>query len=67
MYNTSQGESGLENPDSIYLIARVFNLGQSTIQMRLYVDPEMMKVRRQLLFTAENWSVAPGASSYSLT
>jgi len=58
----SNGESGLEHPDCIYVIFRVFNLDQESIGFRVYVDPEVMRARGKLLFTATTWSVVPGPS-----
>lgn len=44
-------------PDSIYVVIRVFNLGKSSIDFKVLVDPEGMRQRGELAFTAENWSV----------
>jgi hypothetical protein len=44
----------------VYIVFRVFNLGQESIGMRLYVDPDVMRARRELLFTAESWTIVPG-------
>ncbi|KAL7954137.1 hypothetical protein V8C34DRAFT_320194 [Trichoderma compactum] len=48
------------NEDSIYIIMRVFNVGNGNIGLRLYVDPAELEAREELLFTAETWSVVPG-------
>lgn len=45
----------------IYIILRVFNLGQDNIGMRLYVDPATMKRNGQLKFDAASYIVTPGA------
>ena len=29
--------------------------------MKVYVDPDFMRERRELSFTAETWSIVPGA------
>ncbi|OXV09681.1 hypothetical protein Egran_02556, partial [Elaphomyces granulatus] len=60
MQDMSNGESGLDHPDCIYVVFRVFNLGRESIDMRLYVDPDVMRARRKLLFTAESWTIVPG-------
>ena len=60
MQEKSNGESGLDHPDCIYVVFRVFNLGQEPIGMRLYVDPDVIRARRELLFTAESWTIVPG-------
>ena len=44
----------------IYLIIRVFNLGQAkAIDYRIYLDPWSVKERGELRFTANNWKVEP--------
>lgn len=55
----SNGETQSDNMDMVYVIFRVYNLGQQGMRMKVYVDPEMMRVREELLFTAEGWSVVP--------
>ncbi|KAK0758152.1 hypothetical protein N5P37_009453 [Trichoderma harzianum] len=47
--------------DSVYIIMRVFNVGNGNIGLRLYVDPAELEAKEELLFTAETWSVVPGA------
>lgn len=42
------------------MIFRVFNLGSNSIGVKLLVDPEGMRQRGELVFTAETWSVIPG-------
>ncbi|KAL7793993.1 hypothetical protein V8C43DRAFT_280823 [Trichoderma afarasin] len=46
--------------DSVYIIMRVFNVGNGNIGLRLYVDPAELEEKEELLFTAETWSVVPG-------
>jgi len=62
MQNMSNGEFGREHPDCIYVVFRIFNLGQESIDMRVYVDPDVMRAKRKLSFIAESWSVVPGIS-----
>jgi hypothetical protein len=38
---------------------RVFNLGQDSAGLKVLVDPEGMRLRQELAFTAEKWSVVP--------
>ncbi|KAL7908107.1 hypothetical protein GGI35DRAFT_469887 [Trichoderma velutinum] len=45
--------------DSVYIIMRVFNVGNGNIGLRLYVDPAELEAKEELLFTAETWSVVP--------
>ncbi|PWY74068.1 hypothetical protein BO83DRAFT_407964 [Aspergillus eucalypticola CBS 122712] len=59
MQEMSNGETQSDNMDMVYVIFRVYNLGQQGMRMKIYVDPEMMRVREELIFTAEGWSVVP--------
>jgi len=43
----------------VYIIIRVYNLGQANMGVRLYVDPEGLRQRGELNFTAESYTVAP--------
>jgi hypothetical protein len=43
--------------DSVYVIFRVFNLGNDSIGLKVLVDPESIRQRGELAFTAEAWSV----------
>lgn len=45
---------------TVYLIARVFNMTKSNVDLRIYVNPERMRQDEGLVFTAETWSVIPG-------
>jgi len=38
---------------------RVFELESRCPQMRLYLDPEQLRLDDELEFTAETWSVVP--------
>lgn len=49
------------NINRVYMIFRVFNLGQDTVGLKVLVDPEGLRLRRELAFTAEKWSVVPSA------
>lgn len=50
------------NKHSIYVIFRVFNLGRDDIGLKVYLDPESLRLSRQLKFTAFVWSVVPGSA-----
>ncbi len=53
-----------ENPATdVYIILRVFNLGQDNIGMRLYVDPVTMKREGQLFFEPSSYIVTPGVEA----
>ena len=47
------------SPTQIYVICRVFNLGEEDMGMRIYVDPWNMKQNEELKFTETNYSVVP--------
>jgi hypothetical protein len=51
--------SSAGNRDTIYVIFRVYNLGQGNMGVRIYLDPETLRLSEQLSFTAETWSVVP--------
>lgn len=44
---------------TIYVIFRVYGLGQDGMGLSIYVDPEALRVSESLQFTAESWSVVP--------
>ncbi|KAK4034238.1 hypothetical protein C8A01DRAFT_18936 [Parachaetomium inaequale] len=46
-----------DNLETVYVVFRVFNLGNDNIGLRILVDPESMRLQDQLSFTAESWSV----------
>ncbi|KAL7930143.1 hypothetical protein V8C35DRAFT_313668 [Trichoderma chlorosporum] len=48
-----------EKENSVYIIMRVFNVGNGNIGLRVYVDPAELEAREELLFTTETWSVVP--------
>lgn len=67
MQNISRGPLNSEHSDhvsgdfdAIYVTFRVFNLLQDSVGMKIYVDPDVMRQREELSFTAETWSIVPG-------
>lgn len=62
MQKYSNGDSGYEQLNYIYVIFRVFHVGKESIDMKIYVDPEAMRTRNELKFTAETWSIVPAPS-----
>jgi hypothetical protein len=52
--NTSHGN---DNRRTVYVIFRVFSVGTDNTGLRVLVDPESMRLRDELSFTAESWSV----------
>ncbi|KAH9237080.1 hypothetical protein K456DRAFT_1495726 [Colletotrichum gloeosporioides 23] len=49
-----------DDSDTMYVIFRVYNLGQQDIGLKVYVDPETLRLAGRLKFTGETWSVVPG-------
>jgi hypothetical protein len=48
-----------EATETVYLIARVFLLGNSGMGMKIYVDPARLRIEGQLEFKAEKYEVTP--------
>lgn len=47
-------------PSEIYLIARVFGLGSSSMGVKLYVDPATLREHGRLNFKGGKYAVTPG-------
>ncbi|KAK8076963.1 hypothetical protein PG996_003133 [Apiospora saccharicola] len=59
-YRRMQENTGTTgNSSTIYVIFRVYNLGQDNMGLKIYLDPEALRVSEALKFTAESWSVVP--------
>jgi hypothetical protein len=43
----------------VYMIMRVFDLGQDEIGLRIYLDPETLRRNNSLRFTADMYRVEP--------
>ncbi|KAL7624644.1 hypothetical protein AAE478_006214 [Parahypoxylon ruwenzoriense] len=48
-----------DNTNRIYVIFRVYYLGQDNMGLKVYLDPESLRLSGQLSFTAETLSVVP--------
>ncbi len=59
MQDLSNGTSGREKQESIYVIFRVYDLGQARVGLKIYMDPETMRSKRLLSFREDTWSVTP--------
>ncbi|KAL3421238.1 ino80 chromatin remodeling complex protein [Phlyctema vagabunda] len=44
---------------NVYIIFRVFNLGRNNLSVKLYVDPEAHRLRGDLIFESQTWTVRP--------
>ncbi|RFU80710.1 hypothetical protein TARUN_1479 [Trichoderma arundinaceum] len=45
--------------DVVYIIFRVYNLGNRDLALHVYVDPAELEAKQELLFTPETYSVVP--------
>lgn len=54
------------SPSVIYVIFRVYQLDQGGQGpgLRVYVDPEALRLSGELDFTAPKWSVVPGENAF---
>lgn len=43
----------------VYIILRVYNLGQANMGMRVYIDPASWEKKGHLVFDAESYTVKP--------
>ncbi|KAK3367905.1 hypothetical protein B0H63DRAFT_489977 [Podospora didyma] len=46
--------------DGLYVVFRVYNLGKDSVGVKVLVDPESLRQRGELAFTARTWSVVTG-------
>ena len=59
MHNLKSMSGNLEpEKDEIYLILRVYKLGQEDMGMRILLDPATMEKRGQLIFEPERYTVS---------
>ncbi|KAL2690097.1 hypothetical protein Neosp_004165 [[Neocosmospora] mangrovei] len=52
-----------DGTDKIYVVFRVYEVEKTAVQLRVYVNPAGLKDSGSLLYTAETWSVRPGAGT----
>ena len=50
---------GPQNLGHVYVIFRVYNLGQDSMGVKMYVDPGTLRLDGSLVFRGEQWSVVP--------
>ena len=53
----NENTNGNGNRQTVYVIFRAFNLGAGNVGLKILMDPESMRTRDELVFTAETWSV----------
>ncbi|KAI0508878.1 hypothetical protein F5B22DRAFT_638424 [Xylaria bambusicola] len=63
---TSSCETPFYISNTIYVIFRVYWLGQKDMGLAIYLDPESLKRSGHLKFQSELWSVVPGTDQDSL-
>ena len=61
MESATNGPHGNENQDVVYALFRVFNLGRSSMGLKIYVDPAEQRRLGKLSFTSDNYAVTPTA------
>jgi hypothetical protein len=61
MQKTTNGPLGNDKQDKIYTIFRVFNLGNESMGLRIYIDPEEQRRVGKLKFTTKKYAVVPGS------
>lgn len=49
--------------DKIYVVFRVYEVEKAAAQLRVYVNPARLEDTGRLIYTAETWSVRPGAGA----
>lgn len=59
MESTTNGPQGNENLGAVYTLFRVFDLGKSSMGLKIYVDPAEQRRLGKLAFTSEKYSVTP--------
>lgn len=52
-----ENTNGNGNRRTVYVIFRVLNLAAGNVRLKVLIDPEKMRTRDELSFTAESWSV----------
>lgn len=57
MQDKSNNNAADRQTQNLYVIFRVFNLGGDSVGLKVLVDPEGMRQRGELTFTADTWSV----------
>jgi hypothetical protein len=59
MEEKTNGPQGDQNHTAIYALFRVFNLGRSSMGLKIYIDPAEQRRLGKLSFTSEKYSVVP--------
>ncbi|KAJ4314945.1 hypothetical protein N0V84_008639 [Fusarium piperis] len=50
-----------DSTDKVYVVFRVYEVEKAAVQLRVYVNPATLEDSGHLIYTAETWSVKPGA------
>ncbi|KAE9369948.1 hypothetical protein N431DRAFT_381328 [Stipitochalara longipes BDJ] len=59
MESSTNGPHGNENQTVVYALFRVFNLGKSSMGLKIYIDPAEQRRVGKLAFTSKTYSVVP--------
>ena len=49
----------VRNRSEVYVVLRVFDVAGDGLNMKVYLDPEQLRLEESLVFTGETWSVTP--------
>lgn len=59
MKRTTNGPEGDQNQTAVYALFRVYNLGRSSMGLKIYIDPAEQRRTGKLAFTSEKYAVVP--------
>lgn len=59
MERATNGPQGNENQTTVYALFRVYDLGKSSMGLKIYVDPAEQRRLGKLAFTSEKYAVTP--------
>lgn len=49
----------VRNHSEVYIVLRVFDVAGDGLNMKVYLDPEQLRLAESLVFTGETWSAVP--------
>lgn len=59
MKKTTNGPEGKQNQAAVYALFRVYNLGRSSMGLKIYMDPAEQRRAGKLAFTWAKYAVVP--------
>lgn len=48
-----------DNQAEVYMILRVYDVASTDVRMKVYLDPEQLRIDEHLHFDAGSWTVTP--------